>query len=280
MAVSDLTLIDEFWRAELPGIISFLDKIGIHIVPKERWAATFKIEEWVMNKCMAAEKFIASVQTASELLDHIIAGKETTGIALTYIMYELSKHPHIQDQLRLELRSLSPSLTYGTSNEDTENTALPSPHSIDSLSLLHAIIMETLRLHAPLPGPQPRITPSRCTALANYSSLPPGVRVSSLAYTLHCNPYVFPSPLIWNPSRWLDASEADKAEMGRWFWAFGGGGRMCVGSNFAMQEMKVIVAAVYSNFRTKVVDDQGIEQKDGYGAPPSGRKLVLKFEKV
>ncbi|KAL8703388.1 MAG: hypothetical protein Q9201_003417, partial [Fulgogasparrea decipioides] len=100
------------------------------------------------------------------------------------------------------------------------------------------------------------------------------------AYTLHRNPRVFPSPLSWNPSRWLDASEAHKTEIGRWFWAFGSGGRMCVGSNFAMQEMKLIVAAVYSNFRTRIVDDGGIEQMDAYTAGPRGNKLVLAFERV
>ncbi|KAL9036907.1 MAG: hypothetical protein Q9214_005932 [Letrouitia sp. 1 TL-2023] len=140
--------------------------------------------------------------------------------------------------------------------------------------------METLRLHSPIPGPQPRITPSNFTSLVNSPPLPPGIRVSSQAYTLHRNSRVFPSPLTWNPSRWLDASEAHKTEMGRWFWAFGSGGRMCVGSNFAMQTMKFIVASVYSNFRTRIVDDGGIEQMDAYTAGPKGKRLVLAFERV
>jgi len=44
--------------------------------------------------------------------------------------------------------------------------------------------------------------------------------------------------------------------------------------------MKLVVAAVYSNFRTYVVDDEGIEQADGYTSGPVGNKLFLKFEKV
>lgn len=55
---------------------------------------------------------------------------------------------------------------------------------------------------------------------------------------------------------------------------------MCVGSNFAMQEIKLTVAAVYSNFRTRIVDDGGIEQLDAYTAGPSGKRLVLAFERV
>ncbi|KAL9612972.1 MAG: hypothetical protein Q9167_002449 [Letrouitia subvulpina] len=228
------------------------------------------------------------LDTASELLDHIAAGHETSGIALTYLMYELSKRPQIQDQVRSELSTLSPSLLCNLSgalsqeqrSKNTKDHLLPSPRSIDALPFLHATMMETLRLHAPIPGPQPRITPSNPTSLVNSPPLHPGIRVSSQAYTLHRNPRVFPSPLTWNPSRWLDASEAHKTEMGRWFWAFGSGGRMCVGSNFAMQEMKLIVASVYSNFRTSIVDDSGIEQMDAYTAAPRGKTLVLKFERV
>ena len=298
-------------------------------MPKRVAAATSEIEDWTLGKCGAARESIANpssrtaaqksdptvydhlstalrtfqlkpstpdprpsspdLQTASELLDHLAAGHETSGIALTYLMHELSLHPEIQDQLRSELLSLSPPLLFHPSEMLSQvqnphihanNDPLPSARAIDSLPLLHAILMETLRLHAPIPGPQPRITPSPPASIAHSPPLPPGVRISSQAYTLHRNSSVFPSPLTWNPNRWIDASEAQKAEMGRWFWAFGSGGRMCVGSNFAMQEMKLIVTAMYSNFRTRVVDDGGIEQIDAYTAAPKAKKLVLAFDRL
>jgi hypothetical protein len=42
--------------------------------------------------------------------------------------------------------------------------------------------------------------------------------------------------------------------------------------------MKYIVAAIYTNFRTTIVDDEGIEQMDLYTAPPRSGKLVVKLE--
>lgn len=45
-------------------------------------------------------------------------------------------------------------------------------------------------------------------------------------------------------------------------------------------EMKMVIAAVYSNFRTRVLDDEGIEQTDGYTTGPKSNKLILTFEKV
>ncbi|EDN05457.1 predicted protein [Histoplasma mississippiense (nom. inval.)] len=69
----------------------------------------------------------------------------------------------------------------------------------------------------------------------------------------------------------------DSVELGnmrRWLWAFGSGGRMCVGSNLALQ------AAIYSNFTSKIIDDDGIEPIDAYTVRPSNNRLVLKFERV
>ena len=45
-------------------------------------------------------------------------------------------------------------------------------------------------------------------------------------------------------------------------------------------EVKLVVAAVYTNYNTKIIDDEGIEQDDGYTVGPVGNKLILRFEKV
>ena len=42
--------------------------------------------------------------------------------------------------------------------------------------------------------------------------------------------------------------------------------------------MQLVTAAIYSNYRTTIVDDGGIEQADAYVAGPIGNKLFLKFE--
>ena len=45
-------------------------------------------------------------------------------------------------------------------------------------------------------------------------------------------------------------------------------------------EMKYIVAALYSNYSTTIIDDTGIEQSDSYTAPPKGDKLLLRLDKL
>jgi len=47
--------------------------------------------------------------------------------------------------------------------------------------------------------------------------------------------------------------------------------------------LKSITAAIYTNYETTIVDDEGIElfeQEDAFVGEPVGRKLVLKFRSV
>ena len=51
----------------------------------------------------------------------------------------------------------------------------------------------------------------------------------------------------------------------------GSGGRMCVGSNLAMYDMKAIITAIWSNNRTEVAYDLGMMHRGGYVAEPVGK---------
>ncbi|KAE9371836.1 cytochrome P450 [Stipitochalara longipes BDJ] len=224
---------------------------------------------------------------ASELMDHIFAGTDTSSWTLAYVMHELSQRPDLQSVLRTELLSLSPPILYpslATTQAPMVYSELPSSRSLDSLPILDAILMETLRLRPSVPGSQPRIMPlsDRRSPLSvcGHTSIPAGTRVSAQAYSLHRNVEVFPEPELWKPRRWLDATQDERDEMMKWFWAFGSGGRMCIGNNLAILELKLVVAAVYTNYTTKIIDDEGIEQLDSYSAGPKGDKLILQFEKV
>lgn len=256
----------EFYHQEMPKLAPWMKCIGFHVIPRYCDDANAMLDAWVLNLCDKAAASLDSTDPtiepivykqlkqgldkqsakegntkpdlarqkndiACEMYDQLTAGFETSAVGLTYLMWELSKHPEIQTELRKELRSLEQPILF------PGGTELPSPKSIDSLPLLEAIVTETLRLHAPIPGIQPRVTPAPSSTLAGYDNIPPGVRVNAQAYSLHRNPTVFPDPETWQPKRWLadENRSAELEERRRWFWAFGSGGRMCVGSNLALQ---------------------------------------------
>lgn len=57
------------------------------------------------------------------------------------------------------------------------------------------------------------------------------------------------------------------------------GGKVAIAKYF-VAGIKNIVAAIYTNFTTAVVDDAGMEQMDGYSSRPAGDKLYLRFTAV
>jgi cytochrome P450 len=259
----------EFYHQEAPNLVALARSLKIPLIP--RWAETANdyMEEWGLGICDEAERHLEAtdaesepvvykqlkrsmvkqlppkadtssalkqqrLEIACELYDQLTAGHETSAVALTYLYWELSRNPELQTELRTELRTLSPRISCTPKGEELPE--LPLPKDIDSLPLLNAVVMETLRLHAPIPGIQPRITPEPSATLAGFEGIPPNTRVNAQAYSLHRNPEVFPAPESWLPQRWLQPNDSAELEtMRRWFWAFGSGGRMCIGSNLALQ---------------------------------------------
>jgi hypothetical protein len=178
---------------------------------------------------------------ASELFDHLLAGQETAGITLTYLIWHLSKDQDLQRSLHAELMTLEPSMrlprgeTRENGDGDEKGAMVPDPKALDSLQVLNAVLMETLRLNAAIPGPQPREAPFPSCRLGPYE-VPGGTRVAALAHTLHRDERVFPEPEKWDHARWVMEStdEESRKARNRQFWAFSSGGRMCLGSNFAI----------------------------------------------
>jgi hypothetical protein len=329
-----------YYDQELPQLTKICRKLGIPLCPKWADEANKELGEWFQLLCEKMQRFLDAggqperdtldqpivwnalvggletekakngrgsvlyptalsnfkLSVASELFDHVLAGQETAGLTLTYLCWRLSQSPSLQEQLRAELLSLSPNMRLAEDGAP----AMPDAKQLDSLPLLHAVLTETLRLHAPIPGQQPRQTPDSGCRVGPYA-VPGGVRVAALAYTLHRDEVVFPEPEKWDHTRWLPscASDEDRKQRNRQFWAFGSGGRMCIGSNFAMhgesvlkkgnfgiltdgyQEMKLLIAAIYSNYTSQIVDDDGMEnQSDGYTGRPANERLFLRFQKA
>ena len=308
----------QFFPQDVPQFTKFMFQLGLGNLVYPDWAieANRDIEAWILSMCDGAEATLRKAEAegekgrvedwptvyaqlrnallkeagkegtelgleesvkalrleiASEMLDHSLAGFDTSSVTLTFLAWELSRPENMpwQEKLRSELYELKGS-------RDAKE--------LDNLPILQAILMETLRLHAAIPGNQPRITPSSATLGApghTITGLPPNVRVQAQAWSLHRNADVFPDPESWKPDRWLESSDEQMREMQRWFWAFGSGGRMCVGSNLAMLDMKAIMAGIWADFRTTVVDGRGMVHNGGYVAEPVGKEgkyLLLAVE--
>ncbi|NKB16141.1 MAG: cytochrome P450 [Sphingomonadales bacterium] len=239
-----------FFPQELPRLTNFLRKVGLVPYPSWVDSANREMEAWNDSMCRGALEYIGEkaadgrpedtpvvahallaglekehssngtssilYRTAglhrdltikSELFDHVLAGQETAGVTLTYLAWQLSKRPELQEELSRELLAMQPNMRV---TENVEEPPMPDSRILDALPTLHAVVMEALRLHAALPGPQPRQTPYPFCHVGGYK-IPGGVRIAALAHTLHRHELVFPNPEEFDHRRWM-ADGADDGE--------------------------------------------------------------------
>ncbi|KAF4635358.1 hypothetical protein G7Y89_g2744 [Cudoniella acicularis] len=150
------------------------------------------------------------IQIAAECSDHFVAGIDTTGDALCFLMYQLSlpESSPIQEKLFHEL------------NENKDK-------NWDELQYLDAIVKEGLRCFPPIPMSQPRYVPPGGRTINRYF-LPAGTIVSCQAWSVHrLNEDVYVDGDTFSLERWLDSTRI--LEMNRLFFSFGAGGRGCTG---------------------------------------------------
>ena len=145
-------------------------------------------------------------------------------------MLELSRRPEMQNQLREEFQSA------GNVSE-----IIRDARKLDALPLLHGIVKESLRLRPTHPEGQPRMTPADTITKVFNMDIEVNTRINSYPWLLHRTEEIFPKPEIWDPYRWLRRDQdgqwrkAEDKRLENWFWAFGRGPRICLGSNLVYQ---------------------------------------------
>jgi cytochrome P450 len=159
-----------------------------------------------------------------QLLTLLLAGHETTAIALAWALRELALHPDVRERARRELSTLS------ASPRDAE------PEAIAKLPFLSAIADETMRLHTIVTDV---IRLLRKPLRLGAWEIPPGVAVSVASVAIHADPSLYPEPDAFRPERFLGKKPSPFELL-----PFGGGHRRCIGAAFSDYEMRVVLATL------------------------------------
>ncbi|PYI35377.1 cytochrome P450 [Aspergillus indologenus CBS 114.80] len=164
----------------------------------------------------------------------ILAGSETTSIALTYATYFLVTHQAVLRQLRAELLQHFQS--------ESEITML----AVNQSSFLQAVLQETLRLRPPITNGFPRQTPAE-GAVIDGRFVPAGTTVNVHHWSAYHSATHFALPDGFHPERWMgDPRFADDCR--DCFQPFSVGPRNCVAQRFAYDSMKLTLARLLWRF--------------------------------
>ncbi|KAF8126892.1 cytochrome P450 [Boletus edulis] len=212
-----------------------------------------------------------------EILNIMIAGRDTTAGTLTFVVYFLSTHPHVLARLRDEIMTkIGP-------------TDRPTYEAIRDMKYLRAVINETLRLFPAVPF---NIRESiRATTLPSSNPsekpyyVPANTQVSYSVFLMHRRKDLWgPDAEAFDPDRFLD-DRLHKYLIPQpfIFLPFNAGPRICLGQQFAYNEMSFMLIRLLQQFDTFSLapDAQAHTLPPAAWAEAAGRKATEKiFPKV
>lgn len=176
--------------------------------------------------------------------DNILAGSETTAIALRAILYYLIKHPSAKLKLFSEIDTANTSSLLSDPVQDREVR--------EHLPYLNAVIKESQRLHPSQGLLFERVTPPSGAVICGRH-IPAGTIVGINAFVVNRDPEVFPDPETFLPERWMTDDKEVLKRMERYFFTYGAGGRACIGRYIALVEIRKLVAQFLRRFDVEIV---------------------------
>ena len=191
-----------------------------------------------------------------ELLTMLLAGHETTASALAWALYWIDKIPSVRENLMAELAAFS-------NNSDQV--------AITKLPYLSAVCQETLRIYPIVMNAFLRVV-QKPIEIMGYQ-LEPGMVAIVPIYLTHHREDIYPEPKNFRPERFLERQFSPYEYL-----PFGGGSRRCIGSAFALFEMKLVLATILSQWELKLLPNQRIRpvRRGLVMAPPGNMRMVVK----
>ncbi|XP_067829299.1 cytochrome P450 4F3 isoform X2 [Heptranchias perlo] len=192
----------------------------------------------------------------SEADTFMFEGHDTTASGISWVLYNLARHPEYQRKCREEIEQLIKEKGMAELEWD----------DLSQMPFTTMCIKESLRLHPPV------TTIARCCTedikLPDARVIPKGNICLISIYGTHHNPAVWSDPEVYDPYR-FDVTNSDKRAPHSYV-PFSAGPRNCIGQNFALSEMKVVVARTLYRFQLALDESQEVRRKP---------ELILRTEK-
>jgi cytochrome P450 len=186
------------------------------------------------------DMMVASGASGRQLVEQaatiLVAGHETTAVALFWTCYILASLPEVQDRLAAEARRVALDPVHGAA-------------AVAALPYARAVVDETLRLYPPAFS----ITrQAHSDDEANGIRIPRRGVVLMIPWVLHRHAKLWRDPDAFDPGRFLPGSEPPQRFT---YLPFGMGVRACIGAQFAVTESVLIVARLMQAFHIELGDD-------------------------
>lgn len=215
-----------------------LDDVADRIIEERRRADADDRPDVVTLLLDADDATTTQQQLRDEVKTILLAGHETTAIALTCTLFLLSENPAARATLADEFATVL----------DGDR---PTMSDVADLTFLEQVVKESLRLYPPAYG-FIRYA-SEDVVLGGYE-IPAGTNLHIQQWVLHRDPRFFDEPDAFRPERWTREKETSRPRYA--YFPFGGGPRRCVGDRFAMLEAQLVLATLLQEWTVNAVPSE------------------------
>ncbi|XP_045538876.1 cytochrome P450 6B5-like [Papilio machaon] len=174
---------------------------------------------------------------AAQAFVFYVAGYETSASTMTFLFYELAKHPEIQDKVIAEidevLKRHNGEINYDCLNE---------------MTYLQQVFDETLRKY-PIVDPLQRNAQTDYMIPGTNVTIKKGQTIVVNPMGIHYDPKYYPNPDKFDPERFSPENEKDRHTCA--YLPFGAGPRNCIGMRFAKVQSRICVVKFLSKFRVE-----------------------------
>ncbi|XP_010541445.1 PREDICTED: cytochrome P450 86A1-like [Tarenaya hassleriana] len=262
-----------------PGFLWRVQKI-LGIGSEKRLEKSLQVVEDYMNEAIDARKNSPSDDLLSRFLkkrdvdgkflpidvlqrialNFVLAGRDTSSVALSWFFWLVMDHPEVENKI---LKEISMVLRETRGDDPTKWTEEPLMFDeADRLVYLKAALAETLRLYPSVPQDFKYVVED--DVLPDGTYVPRGSTVTYSIYSIGRMKSIWGDDCLqFRPDRWLSA-EGDRFEPpkdGYKFVAFNAGPRTCLGKDLAYLQMKSVASAVLLRYRLSPVPGHRVQQK-------------------
>lgn len=230
-----------YWR--LKKKIKALDKL-LYAMIRRRRQDPHASEDLVSHLINAAERsgeLIDDKQIRDELVTFVMAGHETTSLALSWTLMLISQHPEVEAKLLEEFNKI-----LGEGSPNREN--------FTELHYTRQVLEEGMRLYPPAWGLGRE---AKEDLNLNGYVLPRGTQIFLVQYLTQRDPRFFERPEEFRPERWSPENRRKIPKFA--YFPFGGGPRSCIGMHFALQEAQLVLPQILQRFHLDLIPNQKIE---------------------
>jgi len=216
---------------------AYLDTLIYRLIDERR--ATGGVTDDVLSMLVDAQTEDGSPlhprQIHDEALTLLLAGHETTALALSWTWYLLAQHPDVDTTMQAELQTVL-------------GGRLPTVDDLPNLAYTRMVFTEALRLYPPAWLMTRR---AREEVVIGDYRFSPGTFFFLSPYLMHHDARFFPDPEAFVPLRRTASSDAGPARYA--YLPFGGGPRQCLGEGFAWMEGLLVLATLAQTWRMRLV---------------------------